>query len=104
MNAPLKKYPIAVRDALAHELRRDDTAFLMGEDVAAPGGIYGQTRGLLDEFGPKRVRDTPAGELGFMGAAVGAGWARGGWKLPPPPPPPPPAAQSPPAAPPRPAA
>ena len=44
----------------------------MGEDVAAPGGIYGQTRGLLDEFGPRRVRDTPAGELGFMGAAVGA--------------------------------
>ena len=66
------KYHTAVRDAVAEELRRDPSTFLMGEDIGLSGGVYGQTRGLFDEFGPARVRDTPAGETGFLGAAVGA--------------------------------
>jgi pyruvate/2-oxoglutarate/acetoin dehydrogenase E1 component len=68
----LLKYHQAVRDAVAEELRRDPTTFLMGEDIGASGGVYGQTRGLFEEFGPERVRDTPAAETGFLGAAVGA--------------------------------
>lgn len=66
------KYFEAVREALREELERDDSVFCMGEDIGAPGGIYAQTRGLQDEFGAARVRDTPAGEVGFLGAAVGA--------------------------------
>jgi pyruvate dehydrogenase E1 component beta subunit len=66
------KYHQAVRDAVAEELRRDPSAFLMGEDIGVSGGVYGQTRGLFDEFGATRVRDTPAAETGFLGAAVGA--------------------------------
>ena len=66
------KYHAAMREALRCELERDPAVFFMGEDVGQPGGIYAQSRGLLDEFGAARVRDTPAGELGFMGAAVGA--------------------------------
>ena len=66
------KYHAAMREALRCELERDPAVFFMGEDVGLPGGIYAQSRGLLDEFGAERVRDTPAGELGFMGAAVGA--------------------------------
>jgi pyruvate dehydrogenase E1 component beta subunit len=66
------KYHQAVREAVAEELRRDPTTFLMGEDIGRSGGVYGQTRGLFDEFGPARVRDTPASETGFLGAAVGA--------------------------------
>ncbi len=65
------KYFTAIRDALAEEMRRDASTLLMGEDVGAPGGIYAQTRGLQDEFGADRVMDTAAGEIGFMGAAVG---------------------------------
>lgn len=65
------KYFTAIRDALAEELRRDPTTLLFGEDVARPGGIYAQTRDLQDEFGAERVLDTPAGEVGFLGAAVG---------------------------------
>lgn len=66
------KYFQAVADALATEMRADPTTILMGEDIGRPGGIYAQTRGLLEEFGAQRVIDTPAGETGFMGAAVGA--------------------------------
>ena len=66
------KYHAAMREALRSELERDPAVFFMGEDVGVPGGIFAQSRGLLDEFGAERVRDTPAGELGFMGAAVGA--------------------------------
>tara|TARA_B100000029_G_scaffold58424_1_gene52713 strand:+ start:296 stop:1273 length:978 start_codon:yes stop_codon:yes gene_type:complete len=66
------KYFQAVSSALRTELERDPTVFLMGEDVGQPDGIYAQTRGLQAEFGAERVRDTPAGEVGFMGAAVGA--------------------------------
>jgi pyruvate dehydrogenase E1 component beta subunit len=65
------KYYSAVQTALAEELRRDDATMLMGEDIGAPGGIYAQTRGLQEEFGVDRVIDTPAGEVGFLGAAIG---------------------------------
>ncbi len=66
------KYFQAITKALREELARDESVFVMGEDVGHPDGIYAQTRGLRDEFGEARVRDTPAGEIGFMGAAVGA--------------------------------
>ena len=66
------KYHAALREALRCELERDPSVFLMGEDIGAAGGIFAQTRGLIEEFGEERVRDTPAAELGVMGAAVGA--------------------------------
>lgn len=62
----------AVAEALAQEMRRDPTVFVMGEDIAKLGGVFGNTRGLLDEFGPERIRDTPISETGFIGAGVGA--------------------------------
>jgi pyruvate dehydrogenase E1 component beta subunit len=65
-------YGEAVREALAEEMRRDSTVFFMGEDVAAAGGVFKVTTGLLDEFGAERVRDTPISEAGIMGAGVGA--------------------------------
>lgn len=68
---PELKYYNAVREALAEEMARDDTTVLMGEDIGTAGGIYAETRGLRDQFGADRVLDTPAGELGFMGAAIG---------------------------------
>jgi pyruvate dehydrogenase E1 component beta subunit len=62
----------ALRDALAAELRADERVFLMGEEVAQYQGAYKISQGLLDEFGPKRVLDTPITEHGFAGMAVGA--------------------------------
>ena len=62
----------ALRDAMAEEMRRDDTVFVMGEEVAEYEGAYKVTRGLLAEFGPKRVVDTPITEHGFAGLGVGA--------------------------------
>jgi pyruvate dehydrogenase E1 component beta subunit len=62
----------ALRDAMALELRRDDKVFLMGEEVAQYQGAYKISQGLLDEFGPKRIIDTPITEHGFTGIAVGA--------------------------------
>jgi len=62
----------ALRDAMAVELRRDDAVFLMGEEVAQYQGAYKISQGLLDEFGPKRIIDTPITEHGFTGIAVGA--------------------------------
>jgi pyruvate dehydrogenase E1 component beta subunit len=62
----------ALRDAMALELRRDDKVFLIGEEVAQYQGAYKISQGLLDEFGPKRVIDTPITEHGFTGMAVGA--------------------------------
>ncbi|MDX1422569.1 MAG: pyruvate dehydrogenase complex E1 component subunit beta [Kiloniellales bacterium] len=64
-------YRDAINLALAEEMRRDPKVLLMGEDVAAPGGIFKITQGLLDEFGPERVRDTPISETAFVGAALG---------------------------------
>jgi pyruvate dehydrogenase E1 component beta subunit len=84
--APAEKVPVsnmptitvreALRDAMAEEMRRDDRVFVMGEEVAQYQGAYKVTQGLLDEFGPKRVIDTPITEYGFAG--IGAGAAMGG--------------------------
>jgi acetoin:2,6-dichlorophenolindophenol oxidoreductase subunit beta len=68
---PELKYFNAVREALAEEMDRDASTVLMGEDIGAAGGIYAEARGLQEQFGTERVLDTPAGELGFMGAAIG---------------------------------
>lgn len=65
-------YGQAVREALAEEMRRDSTVFCMGEDVGVYGGSFKVTKGLFEEFGPERVRDTPISEAGFVGAGVGA--------------------------------
>jgi pyruvate dehydrogenase E1 component beta subunit len=65
-------YRDALREALRTALLDDDRVFLMGEDVGAYGGPYGISRGLLEEFGEKRVRDTPLSESGFVGAGIGA--------------------------------
>ena len=64
-------YRDAITLALAEELRRDPSVLLFGEDIAVPGGIFKITRGLQDEFGPTRVRDTPISETAFVGAALG---------------------------------
>jgi len=71
---PLKKQTVreALRDAMAEEMRRDETVFLMGEEVAEYQGAYKVSQGLLDEFGAKRVIDTPITEHGFAGIGVGA--------------------------------
>lgn len=66
----------ALRDAMAEEMRRDERVFVMGEEVAEYQGAYKVTQGLLDEFGPRRVIDTPITEYGFAG--VGTGAAMGG--------------------------
>jgi pyruvate dehydrogenase E1 component subunit beta len=65
----------ALRDAMAEEMRRDATVFLIGEEVAQYQGAYKVSQGLLDEFGPKRVIDTPITEHGFAGLGVGAAFA-----------------------------
>ncbi len=65
----------ALRDAMAEEMRRDGDVFLMGEEVAEYQGAYKISQGLLEEFGPKRVIDTPITEHGFTGLAVGAAFA-----------------------------
>ncbi|RYG04881.1 MAG: pyruvate dehydrogenase complex E1 component subunit beta [Chitinophagaceae bacterium] len=62
----------AIREAMSEEMRRDDRVFLMGEEVAEYNGAYKVSQGMLDEFGPKRVIDTPIAELGFTAVAVGA--------------------------------
>jgi pyruvate dehydrogenase E1 component beta subunit len=65
----------ALRDAIAEEMRRDDRVFLMGEEVAEYQGAYKVSQGLLQEFGPRRVIDTPISEHGFAGLGVGAAMA-----------------------------
>ena len=62
----------ALREAMSEEMRRDQSVFLLGEEVAEYNGAYKVSQGMLDEFGPKRVIDTPIAELGFTGIAVGA--------------------------------
>ena len=66
----------ALREAMSEEMRRDDRVFLMGEEVAEYNGAYKVSQGMLAEFGPRRVIDTPITELGF--AAVGVGAAQNG--------------------------
>jgi pyruvate dehydrogenase E1 component beta subunit len=62
----------AIREAMEEEMRRDERVFLMGEEVAQYNGAYKVSQGMLDEFGPKRIVDTPIAELGFTAIAVGA--------------------------------
>ena len=62
----------ALREAMTEEMRRDESVFLMGEEVAEYNGAYKVSKGMLDEFGPDRVIDTPIAELGFAGIGVGA--------------------------------
>src|ERR1041385_707683 len=62
----------AVREALAEEMRRDPRVFIMGEDVAEAGTAFKVLNGLVQEFGPERVLDTPISEAGFTGIGVGA--------------------------------
>lgn len=65
-------YRAAVHDAMADAMRADERVVLLGEDVGRYGGTYAVSKGMLDEFGPDRVRDTPISELGFVGIGVGA--------------------------------
>ncbi len=65
-------YREAIAAALAEEMRRDEKVFVMGEDVAITGGVFKATKGLLAEFGPQRVRNTPLSELAIAGVATGA--------------------------------
>ena len=71
-------YREAVRAAMCEAMREDPRVFLLGEDVGAYGGCYGVSAGMLEEFGPERVRDTPLSESGFTGAGIGA--AMGGMR------------------------
>jgi pyruvate/2-oxoglutarate/acetoin dehydrogenase E1 component len=65
-------YLEAVREALTQEMQRDPEVFLIGEDIGVYGGAFGATRGMLEEFGPERIRDTPISEAAIAGAATGA--------------------------------
>src|SRR6266542_35418 len=69
---PELTYREAVRDALSRAMRQDDDVFIMGEDIAEMGGSMGVTQGMLDEFGPDRVRNTPISEMAIVGASIGA--------------------------------
>jgi acetoin:2,6-dichlorophenolindophenol oxidoreductase subunit beta len=69
---PEVTYREAVRDALSRALREDDGVFLMGEDIAEMGGSMAVTQGLLEEFGAKRIRNTPISEMAIVGTAIGA--------------------------------
>jgi acetoin:2,6-dichlorophenolindophenol oxidoreductase subunit beta len=69
---PVITYREAVARGIAQEMRRDPSVVFLGEDVAAAGGVFKTTVGLLEEFGPQRVRDTPISEQAILGAAVGA--------------------------------
>ena len=72
---PEATYREAVRDGIARAMRADDSVFIMGEDIAEMGGSMGVTQGLLDEFGPERVRNTPISEMAIVGAGIGAAMA-----------------------------
>jgi len=65
-------YREAVREAIREAMHRDDRVFLMGEDVGRYGGCFAVSKGLFEEFGPERIRDTPLSESGFVGAGIGA--------------------------------
>src|SRR5258705_1390460 len=69
---PELSYREAVRDALSRAMREDDDVFVMGEDIAEMGGRVGVAQGMLDEFGPERVRNTPISEMALVGTAIGA--------------------------------
>src|SRR5437588_5653617 len=69
---PELTYREAVRDALGSAMRKDEDVFIMGEDIAEMGGSMAVTQGLLEEFGPERVRNTPISEMAIVGAGIGA--------------------------------
>ena len=69
---PELTYREAVRDALSSAMREDEDVFVMGEDIAEMGGSMGVTQGMLDEFGPERVRNTPISEMAIVGTGIGA--------------------------------
>src|SRR5213592_2273245 len=69
---PELSYREAVRDALAQAMRKDGEVFIMGEDIAEMGGSMGVTQGMLDAFGPDRVRNAPIAEMGLVGTGIGA--------------------------------
>src|SRR3954462_2840639 len=69
---PTMQFREALRSAMTEEMERDETVFLMGEEVAQYNGAYKVSQGMLDKFGPKRVIDTPISEAGFSGLGVGA--------------------------------
>jgi acetoin:2,6-dichlorophenolindophenol oxidoreductase subunit beta len=69
---PELTYREAVRDALSSAMRADDDVFIMGEDIAEMGGSMGVTQGMLEEFGPQRVRNTPISEIAIVGTGIGA--------------------------------
>ena len=68
-------YSQAIREAMSEEMRKDPTVFLFGEDLGIFGGSFGVTRGMLNEFGPERIIDTPISEAGIAGVAIGAAMA-----------------------------
>jgi acetoin:2,6-dichlorophenolindophenol oxidoreductase subunit beta len=72
IRVPELSYREAVRDALSQAMRRDDDVFVMGEDIAEMGGSMGVTQGMLDEFGPERIRNAPISEMAIVGAGIGA--------------------------------
>ena len=65
-------YRDALNEALREEMRRDKNVFIIGEEVGLVGGTYKITKGLIDKYGPERVRDTPISEAGFVGIGIGA--------------------------------
>src|SRR2546425_5535718 len=71
-------YRDALREAIREEMQRDERVFILGEDIAGYGGTYAVSKGLFEEFGEKRVRDTPLAEEGITGAAICA--ALGGFR------------------------
>src|SRR5512133_3576912 len=72
---PELSYREAVRDAMSTAMRHDDDVFIMGEDIAEMGGSMGVTQGMLEEFGPERVRNTPISEMAIVGTGIGAAMA-----------------------------
>ena len=72
---PVITYRDALRQAIAEEMRRDELVWILGQNIAAYGGTYAVTKGLIDEFGPERVRDTPIEESGILGLATGSAMA-----------------------------
>ena len=72
---PELTYREAVRDALSSAMRADEDVFIMGEDIAEMGGSMGVTQGMLAEFGPERVRNTPISEMAIVGTGIGAAHA-----------------------------
>ena len=65
-------YLEAIREAMTQEMRQNDDVFILGEDIGIYGGAFGVTKGMIDEFGPERIRNTPISESGIAGTAVGA--------------------------------